>query len=84
MPQQRLIRRPLRPVYYQPQSSSGLIIAIVVLLVLLVLVGDYMYVTSNYVTPQVAPVFQAMTMSQKIQFYYAMRVNLIKNAFGYQ
>lgn len=78
----RLIRR---PVYYQPQSSGsvGFIIAIVILLVLLVLAGDYLYVTSNYVTPQLAPMFQTLTMSQKIQFYYGMRVNLIKSAFGY-
>lgn len=84
MSQQRLIRRPQRPVYYQPQSSVGFIIAIVILLVLLVLAGDYIYVTSNYIPPQVAPAFQAMTMSQKIQLYYEIRVNLIKSAFGYQ
>lgn len=85
-----LIRQPSRPpfrrpVYHPPQSSIsfGVIIAIVVLLVLLVLVGDYMYITHNYIPPPLAPMFQTFTVSQKIQFYYAMRVGLIKNAFGY-
>lgn len=86
-PTQRLMPRSQfrRPIYYQPQSSIslGVIIAVVVLLVLLVLAGDYIYVTSNYIPPQLAPVFQTLNMSQKIQFYYQMRVLMIKNVFGY-
>ncbi len=78
MSQRRLIRRPLQPMYYQPQPV-GWIIAVVVLLILLVLAGDYIYVTNTYIMPNqmLLALFNTLPIEKKIQNYYTIRKNVL-------